>query len=199
MDISGGCICEQMLPEEEGAAPASVDAEGMDTLIAGGSLIEAAGQQITELREEISRLDVFTAMLEAELVQGFSGQCPRRAGVPATRYEDALRVTFAVFRLCGMTKDWWLRDSEAQTLKNQPWTWIDFQEEFKREYIPRWRQFVKGLRVELLRALAPLPVMGFAVAVEATTRTEMVDQAVTQRKVVVGSATTPYKRPVQGP
>ncbi|KAI5658208.1 hypothetical protein M9H77_27001 [Catharanthus roseus] len=40
------------------------------------------------------------------------------------------------FRLRGMEKDWWLRASEARTLKNQPWTWNDFQEEFKKEYIP---------------------------------------------------------------
>ncbi|KAI5653827.1 hypothetical protein M9H77_31014 [Catharanthus roseus] len=53
-------------------------------------------------------------------------------------YEDALRVTFAVFRLRGTVKDWWLRASKARALKNQPWTWIDFQEEFKTEYIPRW-------------------------------------------------------------
>ncbi|KAI5657699.1 hypothetical protein M9H77_26492 [Catharanthus roseus] len=128
-----------------------------------------------------------------------------------------------------MAKDWWLRASEARTLKNQLWTWNDFQEEFKKEYIPRWgnltvaqytakfnrlakyclrlidtdenktRQFVKGLRVELQRALAPLPPMGFAVAVEAATRTEMADQAVIQRKTTIGSATAPYKRPGQGP
>ncbi|KAI5680189.1 hypothetical protein M9H77_01416 [Catharanthus roseus] len=93
------------------------------------------------------------------------------------KYEDALRVTFAAFRLRGMAKDWWLRASEARTLKNQLWTWNDFQEEFKKEYILRWvhtdenktRQFVKGLRVELQRALAPLPPMGFAAAVEAAT------------------------------
>ncbi|KAI5654603.1 hypothetical protein M9H77_31790 [Catharanthus roseus] len=52
--------------------------------------------------------------------------------------EDALRVTFAAFRLRGMAKNWWLRAFEARTLKNQPWTWNDFQEEFKKEYIRRW-------------------------------------------------------------
>ncbi|KAI5662366.1 hypothetical protein M9H77_21689 [Catharanthus roseus] len=111
------------------------------------------------------------------------------------------------FRLHGIAKDWWLRASKARALKNQPWTWIDFQEEFKREYIPRWvhtdenktRQFVKGLRAELQRALAPLPLMGFAAAVEASTRTEMADQAVTQRKAAIGSTVTPYKRPIEGP
>ncbi|KAI5676751.1 hypothetical protein M9H77_07701 [Catharanthus roseus] len=36
------------------------------------------------------------------------------------KYEDALRVTFAAFRLRGMAKDWWLRASEARTLKNEP-------------------------------------------------------------------------------
>ncbi|KAI5657018.1 hypothetical protein M9H77_25811 [Catharanthus roseus] len=159
------------------------------------------------------------------------------------KYEDALRVTFAAFRLRGMAKDWWLRASEARTLKNQPWTWNDFQEEFKKEYIPRWvreqredefqqlrqgnltvaqytakfnrlakyclrlidtdenktRQFVKGLRVKLQRALAPLPPIGFAAAVEAATQTEMADQAIIQRKTAIGSATAPYKRPGQGP
>ncbi|KAI5656417.1 hypothetical protein M9H77_25210 [Catharanthus roseus] len=29
------------------------------------------------------------------------------------KYEDALRVTVAAFRLQGMAKDWWLRASEA--------------------------------------------------------------------------------------
>ncbi|KAI5680238.1 hypothetical protein M9H77_01465 [Catharanthus roseus] len=33
------------------------------------------------------------------------------------KYEDALRVTFAAFRLQGMAKDWWLRASEARTLR----------------------------------------------------------------------------------
>ncbi|KAI5676178.1 hypothetical protein M9H77_07128 [Catharanthus roseus] len=36
------------------------------------------------------------------------------------KYEDALRVMFAAFTLRGMAKDWWLRASEARTLKNQP-------------------------------------------------------------------------------
>ncbi|KAI5662881.1 hypothetical protein M9H77_22204 [Catharanthus roseus] len=53
------------------------------------------------------------------------------------KYEDALRVTFVAFRLRGIAKDWWLRASEARTLKNQPWTWNDFEEEFKKEYILR--------------------------------------------------------------
>ncbi|KAI5664531.1 hypothetical protein M9H77_23854 [Catharanthus roseus] len=61
------------------------------------------------------------------------------------------------------------------------------------------RQFVKRLRVELQWALALLPPMGFTVAVQATTQTEMADQAVIQRKTTVGSATTPYKHPEQGP
>ncbi|KAI5681565.1 hypothetical protein M9H77_02793 [Catharanthus roseus] len=42
------------------------------------------------------------------------------------KYEDAIRVIFAVFRLLGMAKDWWLRTSEARALKDQPWTWNDF-------------------------------------------------------------------------
>ncbi|KAI5661716.1 hypothetical protein M9H77_21039 [Catharanthus roseus] len=36
------------------------------------------------------------------------------------KYKNALRVTFAAFRLRGMEKDWWLRASKARTLKNQP-------------------------------------------------------------------------------
>ncbi|KAI5673208.1 hypothetical protein M9H77_13572 [Catharanthus roseus] len=52
------------------------------------------------------------------------------------KYEHALRVTFTAFRLRGMAKDWWLIASEARVLKNQPWTWNDFQEEFRKEYIP---------------------------------------------------------------
>ncbi|KAI5671816.1 hypothetical protein M9H77_12180 [Catharanthus roseus] len=54
------------------------------------------------------------------------------------KYEDALRVTFAAFRLRGMANDWWLRASVAWALKNQPWTWNNFQEEFRKEYIPWW-------------------------------------------------------------
>ncbi|KAI5648809.1 hypothetical protein M9H77_34814 [Catharanthus roseus] len=53
--------------------------------------------------------------------------------------------------------------------------------------------------VELQRALAPFPPMRFAAAVEAATRTEIVDQVVIQRKTVTGSAATPYKCPGQGP
>ncbi|KAI5663957.1 hypothetical protein M9H77_23280 [Catharanthus roseus] len=53
------------------------------------------------------------------------------------KYENDLRVTFVAFRLLRMAKDWWLRASEARALKNQPWTWNDFQEEFKKEYIPQ--------------------------------------------------------------
>ncbi|KAI5653654.1 hypothetical protein M9H77_30841 [Catharanthus roseus] len=134
---------------------------------------------------------------------------PLRKATPRPKqatHKDALRVMFGAFRLQGMAKDWWLRASEARTLKNQPWTWNDFQEELKKEYISRWvhtdenktRQFVKGLRVELQRALAPLPPMGFAAAIEAATRTEMADQAVIQGKTAIGLAATPYKRPGQG-
>ncbi|KAI5668331.1 hypothetical protein M9H77_18184 [Catharanthus roseus] len=103
------------------------------------------------------------------------------------KYKDAVRATFAAFRLHGMAKDWWLRASEARALKNQPWTWNDFQEAFRKEYILRWW------------TLAPLPLMGFAAAVEAATRTEMANQAVIQRKATIGSAATPYKCPGEGP
>ncbi|KAI5648700.1 hypothetical protein M9H77_34705 [Catharanthus roseus] len=99
------------------------------------------------------------------------------------KYEDALRVTFAAFKLRGMAKDW---------LAKYCLRLIDTDEN-------KTRQFVKGLRVELQRALAPLPPMGFAAAVEAATRTEMADQAVIRRKTAIGSATAPYKRPGQGP
>ncbi|KAI5652504.1 hypothetical protein M9H77_29691 [Catharanthus roseus] len=123
-----------MLPELERAAP--VIAEGIDALVAGGSLsplpvlpVEAASQQMARLREKISRMDAFcytarqahrqatarAAMLETELVQ--------LSDIYDTlRYEDALRVTFAAFRLRRMAKDWWLRASEAPALMNQPWT-----------------------------------------------------------------------------
>ncbi|KAI5682129.1 hypothetical protein M9H77_03357 [Catharanthus roseus] len=86
-----------------------------------------------------------------------------------------------------MAKDWWLRASEARTVKNQPWTWNDFQEEFKNEYISRWVREQREDEFQQLRQ------------VEATTRTEMADQAVIQRKTAIGSATAPYKRPGQGP
>ncbi|KAI5682483.1 hypothetical protein M9H77_03711 [Catharanthus roseus] len=61
------------------------------------------------------------------------------------------------------------------------------------------RQFVKGLKVELQQALAPLPPMRFAAAVEAVTRMGMADQTVIQRKVATGPVARPYKRPGQGP
>ncbi|KAI5678566.1 hypothetical protein M9H77_09516 [Catharanthus roseus] len=99
------------------------------------------------------------------------------------KYEDALRVTFAAFRLRGMAKDW---------LAKYCLRLIDTDEN-------KTRQFVKGLRVELQRALAPLSPKGFAAAVEAVTRTEMADQAVIQRKTAIGSAAILYKRLGQGP
>lgn len=40
------------------------------------------------------------------------------------------------------------------------------------------RQFLKGVRVELQRALAPLPPMSFAATVEVATRTEIAYQMV---------------------
>ncbi|KAI5667220.1 hypothetical protein M9H77_17073 [Catharanthus roseus] len=86
-----------------------------------------------------------------------------------------------------MAKDWWLRASKAWTLKNQPWTWNDFQEEFKKEYIPRWVREQRENEFQQLRQ------------VEATTRTEMTDQLVIQRKTTIGSTATPYKYPGQGP
>ncbi|KAI5666849.1 hypothetical protein M9H77_16702 [Catharanthus roseus] len=108
------------------------------------------------------------------------------------KYEDALRVTFAAFGLRGTAKELWFRASEARTLNNQPWT---FQEEFKKEYIPRWvhEQREDEFQVELQRALAHLPPMGFAAVVEAATRTKMADQAVIQRKTTIGLAATHCK------
>lgn len=54
------------------------------------------------------------------------------------RYDDAIKVTFATFRLRGVAKDWWLGAPEARALRDAQWAWNDFREEFKREYIPRW-------------------------------------------------------------
>ncbi|KAI5650353.1 hypothetical protein M9H77_36358 [Catharanthus roseus] len=42
------------------------------------------------------------------------------------KYEDAMRVTLAAFRLHGMAKNWRLRTFKARALKDQPWTWNDF-------------------------------------------------------------------------
>ncbi|KAI5677555.1 hypothetical protein M9H77_08505 [Catharanthus roseus] len=53
------------------------------------------------------------------------------------QYESARRVTFTAFHLRGAAKVWWFRISKARVLRNQLWTWEDFQEEFKQEYIPR--------------------------------------------------------------
>ncbi|KAI5663393.1 hypothetical protein M9H77_22716 [Catharanthus roseus] len=60
-------------------------------------------------------------------------------------------------------------------------------------------EFYGEVEVELQRALAPLPPMGFAAAVEAGKRTEMANEAVIQRKTTFGSAATPYKHLGQGP
>ncbi|KAI5681770.1 hypothetical protein M9H77_02998 [Catharanthus roseus] len=80
-------------------------------------------------------------------------------------------------------------------LKFQP---PEFYEEVKQEikaelFLEQLNDIYDTLKVELQRALAPLPPMGFASLVEAVTRTEIADQAVTQRKAVIGS------RPGQGP
>lgn len=53
--------------------------------------------------------------------------------------------------------------------------------------------FVKGLRVELQRALAPFPPIGFASIVEVATRTEWADQAFIQRKMATSPAIPSYK------
>ncbi|KAI5671299.1 hypothetical protein M9H77_11663 [Catharanthus roseus] len=60
-------------------------------------------------------------------------------------------------------------------------------------------EFYREVEVELQRALALLPPMGFTAAVEAATRTEMADQAIIERKIAIGSTAAPYKRPGQGP
>lgn len=48
--------------------------------------------------------------------------------------------------------------------------------------------------MELQRALAPLPPMGFAAIVEAATQKEMADQTVIQRKMNASPATPFFKR-----
>ncbi|KAI5663829.1 hypothetical protein M9H77_23152 [Catharanthus roseus] len=106
---------------------------------------------------------------------------------------EQLNDIYDTLKVRGMAKDWWLRASEARTLKNQPWTWKIFKKNSKRntylvglaKYCLRLidtdenktRQFVKRLRVELQRALAPLPSMGFVATVEAATQMVMADQA----------------------
>ncbi|KAI5663144.1 hypothetical protein M9H77_22467 [Catharanthus roseus] len=118
------------------------------------------------------------------------------------QYEGARRVTFAAFRSRGAVKDWWLRISEARVLRNQLWMWEEFQEEFKQEYIPyteehKTRQFVKGLRVDLQHALAPLPPTSFAATVEAATRIEIADQMAKQRTVAMNTSFYSHKQPGQ--
>lgn len=61
------------------------------------------------------------------------------------------------------------------------------------------QKFVKRIRVELQRALGPLRPMGFAVALEAATQTEMENQTVMQMNIATSLATTPYTHPCQGP
>ncbi|KAI5663733.1 hypothetical protein M9H77_23056 [Catharanthus roseus] len=62
-------------------------------------------------------------------------------------YEDSLRVTFVAFRLRGMGKDWWVKASEARALKNQPSTWNNFQEEFRKEIGNEGRGTLTPIRV----------------------------------------------------
>ncbi|KAI5661775.1 hypothetical protein M9H77_21098 [Catharanthus roseus] len=57
------------------------------------------------------------------------------------------------------------------------------------------RRFVKGLRVELQRALAPLPPMGFAAVVEAATGIEMADQARSRGEQRTGNEGLPTLTP----
>ncbi|KAI5672202.1 hypothetical protein M9H77_12566 [Catharanthus roseus] len=54
------------------------------------------------------------------------------------RMTELLETSMAIRR-----HERWLRASQAQALKNQPWTWTDFQEELKMEYIPRWVRHVR--------------------------------------------------------
>lgn len=158
----------------------------------------------------------------------------------ALQYADERKVNFAAFRLRGLAKDWWRRISERRQQEERPWSWIDFLDEFRREFIPRWivekredefqslkqgsktvgqyaadftrlskyclrlinteenktRQFIKGLRGELQRALAPLPPMTYALAVEAATRTENHDIALKELKPTQSEQISEKKRKV---
>ncbi|KAI5678047.1 hypothetical protein M9H77_08997 [Catharanthus roseus] len=59
-------------------------------------------------------------------------------------------------------------------------------------------EFVKGLQVDLQRALAPLPPTSFAATVKAATRAEIGDQMAKQRMVATNASFHPHKRPGQG-
>ncbi|KAI5664475.1 hypothetical protein M9H77_23798 [Catharanthus roseus] len=194
-----------MLPELEGAA--LVAAEGTDTLVASRSLfllpvpsVEAASQQMASLREEISQMDAFcytarqahlqaiarVAILESELAQ--------LSDIYDTfKYEDALRVTFVVFNTMEWQRIGSLEFSKLGYSRTNYGPGMISKKNSKRS------TYLSGLRAELQWTLAPLPPMGFTAAVEAVTRTKMADRAVTQWNAAIGSATTSYKRPGQGP
>ncbi|KAI5654864.1 hypothetical protein M9H77_32051 [Catharanthus roseus] len=138
---------------------------------------EAASQQVIALREEISRMDALfyaarqarrqesarAAMLEEELAQTRAAHAAREREILELINEwDWLRQFIAQF--LGTTRD--SVDRARDELESRPGG----------SGSHRFR--IIGLRVELQRALAPLPPMGFAAAVEAATRTEMADQAV---------------------
>lgn len=50
-------------------------------------------------------------------------------------YDDVRKVTFAAFPFKRTTRDWWLSLGESRAQRGESWTWNDFQEEFKKEYI----------------------------------------------------------------
>ncbi|KAI5661522.1 hypothetical protein M9H77_20845 [Catharanthus roseus] len=143
---------------------------------------EAASQQVVALREEISRMDALfyaarqaqrqemarAAMLERELAQTREAHAAREKEILELINErDWLRQFIAQF--LGTTRD--SVDRARDELESRPGC--------SSSQCPQAdRLRVVGLRVGLQRALASLPPMGFAAAVEAATQTEMADQAV---------------------
>ncbi|KAI5650011.1 hypothetical protein M9H77_36016 [Catharanthus roseus] len=64
------------------------------------------------------------------------------------------------------------------------------------KYEDALRVKINGLTATCIGSLATNGIRGRS---EAATKTKMADQAVTQKKIAIGSAATPYKRPRQGP
>ncbi|KAI5663061.1 hypothetical protein M9H77_22384 [Catharanthus roseus] len=164
-----------MLPEQEGVAPA--DAEGMDTL---------GGCTILYIPPSTS-----IGGIEDRYVGDGAG-----SGAGLQTYKFISDETFWLFRnMSDLRPSYHANEDVSENSQSR-------QPKPTGENTPRPEQgthtlmknfMARIMEVELRRALAPLPPMGFAAVVEATIRTEMADQAVIQRKADIGSAATPYK------
>ncbi|KAI5649870.1 hypothetical protein M9H77_35875 [Catharanthus roseus] len=78
------------------------------------------------------------ARIDEALERFLKFQPPEFYGEAEQETKDALRVTFAAFRLHGMAKDWWLRASETRALKNHGPGLISKRNSKKNTYLDRF-------------------------------------------------------------